>query len=265
MELAPVDGPGWMSSMSTPLPNSTCQQLLQLASHPRDQVMTKMTDDLRHLSARCAGRWGVAVAITIDALNLCMQLRGDRAFLDIYDHPDELAAFLQAGVDVNIKLVEQQRAAIDMTCEGGVYDFFNAGWGPNQTIPMSVDCYNLCSPDVYAQFGLHYQQQLIDHFGGANLHVHGNGRQLLDQLAKLRGTVVALIADDGADIAALDDLEAVKRRLGAITPVVSCTRDPFVRRLREKSLVGGVFYRVEGLKNIEQANRLMDSVRSYTV
>jgi len=118
---------------------------------------------------------------------------------------------------------------------------------------------------VYAEFGIVYQQQLIEHFGGGNFHVHGNGRHLLDELAKLKGCVVALIGDDGSDIAAMDDLEEIKRRTGSITPVVSCGRRQFVRKLQEKSLVGGIYYEVGGVDSIGEANRLMELVRSYTV
>lgn len=251
--------------MSSPPRNNEYPELLEAAAHPQDEWAERMADDLRQISAMSAGRWGVGVAITIDALNLCMQIRGNDTFLDLYDCPDQLKAFAQAGVDVNIRLVERQRAAINMEYEGGVYDFFNAGWVPERAIPMSVDAYNLCHADVYAEFGLPYQQQLIDHFGGSNMHVHGNGRHLLDHVAKLKGAIVALIADDGSDIAAIDDLEAIKTRLRNITPVVSCERDQFVRKLNEESLVGGIYYRVDGLPSIDEANRLMESVRGYTV
>jgi hypothetical protein len=128
---------------------------------------------------------------------------------------------------------------------------------------MSVDCYNLCRSDVYAEFGRLYQQQLIDHFGGGNFHVHGNGRHLLAEMAKLKGCVVASIGDDGAKVRAMDDLENLKRLAGPITPVISCEADEFERRLGDRSLLGGVYYVVRSVKTAHEANRLMDSVRRY--
>jgi hypothetical protein len=120
-----------------------------------------------------------------------------------------------------------------------------------------------CRSDAYAEFGRPYQQQLIDHFGGGNFHVHGNGRHLLGEMAKLKGCVVAAIGDDGAKVRAMDDLENLKRQVGPITPVISCEAAEFERRLGEGSLIGGVYYSVRPVKTADDANRLMDLVRGY--
>lgn len=266
MELNRAGGAvGAVSSMTSPLEDKTLAQLLELVGHPDADWIRRMETDLRYLADRSRGRWGVAVTITIDGINFCMQLRGNQTMLDIYDCPDELKALMQAAVALNIEFVTRQRAAINMEYAGGVYDYFNAGWMPKNSIPMSVDCYNLCNPDVYQEFGLPYQQQLIDNFGGGNFHIHGNGRQLLPELARLKGYVAASIDDDGAKTKAIDDLENVKRQAGSITPVITCDVRTFRRKLQEKSLLGGIYYRVTGLPDIAEANRLMESVRSYRV
>lgn len=259
------DGPGGISSMTMPFEDKTYEELQELISRPIEGWLKRLDNDLRYLADKSEGRWGVSVPITCDGLNFAMQIRGNRTMTDLYDCPDDLKALLQASVDFNIQFVDRQRAAIGMGYEDGVYDFFNAGWMPEKSIPMSVDCYNLCSPDVYAEFGFEYQQQLIDYFGGGNFHVHGNGRHLLEELAKLKGCVVASIGNDGSDVAAIDNLEEVKRRTGLITPVLSCDRCQFARKLQERSLIGGIYYVVRGLESIEEANRLMNLVRRYSV
>ena len=275
MELSRVAGPvGAVSSMTLPFEDKTYEELLRLIARPDETWLRRMESDLRYLADRSRNRWGVAVVCTADALNLCMTIRGNQALLDIYDCPHDLKALLQAAVRFNIEFVKRQRAAIDMEYSGGVYDYFNAGWMPGNAIPMSVDCYNFCRPDVYAEFGRPYQQQLIDHFGGGNFHIHGNGRQLLPELAKLTGYVVAEIGDDRSEVKAIDDLEEIKRQAGPITPSVGCDKHQFLRKLQEKSLVGGVYYRVnlqagdhlvDPLRSIKEANRLMEAVRSYRV
>jgi hypothetical protein len=257
--------PGCASSTTYPLEDLSYEELLKRAAHPDDAWVRRLESDLREVSARAGGRWGISIPITIDGFNLGMQIRGNQTLLDIHDCPRELKEFLQAGVRLNIDLVERQRSAIGRACDGGVCDFFNAGWMPRQGVPMSVDCYSFCKPEVYEEFGRPYQQQLVDHFGGGNFHIHGNGRYLLPQLAKVKGCVVSWIGDDGSDVPAMDELDKIKRQAGDVIPVVGCSRDRFEKQLREKSLVGGVYYHVSPLESIDAANRLMESVRNYRV
>jgi len=257
--------PGWFSSTSAPLEDKTYAELLEMAAKPNREWLGRMESDLRYLSVGARGRWGVAVPITIDGFNLCMQIRGNQTMIDIYDSPEDLKRFLQAGVKLNIDLVEQQHAALGVTGHAGVCDFFNGGWMPDRSVPMSVDCYNMCNPEVYAEFGRPYHQQLIDHFGGGNFHIHGNGRHLLPEVAKLKGCVVAEIANDGNPVSAMADLERVKSQAGPITPVITCPTTEFVRKLQDRALLGGVYYMVGPFESVAAANRLMESVRSYRV
>lgn len=260
-----LSGPSGASSMTEPFEGEDYGKLMERIANPDERWLQMVEDDLRYFSEQCADRWGVAIPITIDGLNFAMQIRGNQTMMDIHDHPDDLKRLLQAAADFTIQFVERERAAINMELAGGVYDYFNAGWIPKQSIPMSVDCYNLCAPSVYAEFGRPYQQQLIDHFGGGNFHIHGNGRHMLDEFSQLRGCVAVLIADDGSDVAAMDDLTAIKERLGSITPAVGCPKDRFAKELKERSLPGGVYYEVTGLDDVDEANRIMDIVRNYSL
>jgi hypothetical protein len=263
MQLDRVDGGGWVCSMTAPLVDMDYPELLARAADPADEWLRKAEADLRAAAAYGAGRFGVSVPITIDALNLAMQVRGSRALLDIYDCPGRLKAFLRAGVDLNITVVERLRRAIGAATADGVHDFFNAGWMPAQGIPMSVDCYNFCRPAVYEEYGLPYQQQLVDHFGGGNFHLHGNGRHLFPVLAQLKGLVVVRVNDDGSAVRAIDDLHRLKRTAGDMVLAVACDVREFRRMLASHSLPGGVHYDVGELETIDEANRLMESVRAY--
>lgn len=263
MEMNRVGPPGVLSSATRPLEGKTYDELVRLAAEPREDGLQRMEKDLREFAVLCRARWGVAVTITIDGFNLCQQIGGMQFLWDLYDRPKELKRFLEAGVELNIKVVERQRAAIGMTCEGGVYDFFNAGWLPDHGIPMSVDCYNMCSAEVYAEFGRPYQQRLLDYFGAGNFHVHGNGRHLLPEIAKLKGCIVADIANDGSNVTATDDVASIKKTLGDVIPLVTCHKDRFEQMLRDQSLVGGVYYRVGPCDTADEANRLMERVRRY--
>lgn len=263
MMLDRVHGGGWVCSMTAPLDGVPYDELLELAANPLDEWLGRLEDDLRATTAYSDGRFGVSVPITVDALNLAMQIRGNQSLLDFYDCPEQLKAFLQAGVDLNIAVVERLRAAIGPQLAGGVCDFFNGGWLPDQGIPMSVDCYNFCQPAIYAEYGLSYQQQLIDHFGGGNFHIHGNGRHLLPEVAKLTGLAAVYMGNDGSEVTAFDGVADLKRQAGSLILVIPCGKDDFSAGLRDKTLPGGVYYSVGGLESIDEANRLMELVRAY--
>jgi hypothetical protein len=265
MHVNPGGPPGCASSNTRPLTGKTYAALLRLAAAPDDTWLRRMEADLRRVSQRAAERWGVAVPCTIEGLNLGLQIRGESVFTDLYDCPEDLKRFLQAGVELTKIVVERQRAAIGAGFAGGVCDFFNAGWMPGNAIPMSVDCYNLCRPDVYAEFGLPYQQQLIDHFGGGNFHVHGNGHHVLPHLSRLKGCIVASVNDDGSPTCAIDNLESIRQQAGSIVLVVGCEKRKFAQKLKERSLLGGIYYVVNSVESVAAANRLMEAVRRYRV
>ena len=260
-----VDGPGWICSMTGPITGKEYADLASIAAQPQEEWLERLETEMHTCAGYASYRFGVSVPITVDALNLAMQLRGNQVFLDLYDQPDELKTLLQAGVDLNICVVERARNAIGPQLSGGVCDFFHGGWLPNRGIPMSVDCYNICDPSVYTEFGLPYQQQLINHFGSANFHIHGNGRQLLPEVAKLDGMIVVSIGNDGSDVAAFDEVEKLKRIAGSLVLAIPCNVHEFSKGIGRGNLPGGVFYAVSGVEDIGTANRLMEQVRQYRV
>lgn len=254
-------GWGWASSSSEPFEEKTYRDLLALRFDPGNVWLQRMKRDLAYFAERSLGRFDVSTIITIDGFNFVHQIRGFRLFEDIYDRPDEVKALLNLAADINIELIEFQRKATAETCEHG--SMVLGGHFPGHTVAMSVDTYNMCSPDTYLEFGMRYQQRLIDHFGGGAFHMHGNGRHLLPAMAKLSGFVFVAILDDGAQIRAFDDRANLGRLAGNLLIGMNCGKQEFSKALSDRTLVPARYH--VPCSDRQEAQRLLEQFRNYRV
>ena len=104
-----------------------------------------------------------------------------------------------------------------------------------------------------------------DHYDGGVLHIHGNGRHLLEAVCSLRGLKAIHMGDDKGFPRAIDVLDELKRKAGAVPLGVSVGFEDFADRLGRHALAGGVLYSVSGAPDINAANRCMETVRAYRV
>ena len=256
-----MEEPGWFSSITRPLEHFVPEEWEWKEGNP---WIKRFKQDLEYVAEMGRERFGIGVVITIDALNFLVQvLGGTKGLLCIHRHPQEAERLMEFALQLNIKLVELQRGVINVSYEGGVFDYFG-GWLPNQSVPMSVDCYNFCRPRIYVTMGRSHHQRLIDHFGGGIFHVHGNGRHLLPEMAKLRGVMAVTCTDDGSPRRAFEIVKKLKRQVGGIPLIVDCTEREFLRGLKDRSLEGGVMYCLE-VESVSEGNNIMKKVRRYRV
>ena len=97
------------------------------------------------------------------------------------------------------------------------------------------------------------------------LHLHGNGRHLLDAVRTIEGLKAIFLGDDRGFPSALDVLGELRARAGDVPLVVRAEFADFVEKLDRHELAGGVFYQVQGVPDVDTANRCMEKVRSYRV
>lgn len=222
-------------------------------------------DGLEYFIPRARGRFGINAFLCIDALTLACELRGtSHAYLDLYEHPQELRRLMELGVDVNAQMLAMQYAMIDPFQEGRF--IFTGEWVPHPSpVPLSVDPYILCAPGAYRDFGREYQQHLLDRFGAGFVHFHGPRLDLLPEVLELRGLIFLQGFDSGRwdEPRAFEILPEIKRLCGDIPLVISCTKEELVFGMRGRTLPGGILYGVGGVESIEEANRLMEEVRRY--
>lgn len=204
--------------------------------------------------------------LTMDALNFAVEMRGaTTAYLDLYEHPAELRQLMEIGLDFNIRFQEAQLERIGGYAEGCFV--WLGGWVPfPKAVSLSVDAYVICSVKSYAEFGLEYQSRLIEHFGHGLMHFHCTRADLAQEVAKLPGLELFQFGGDTRDpLPEIDRLPEIRRAVGEVPIMASCSLENFRERLSARTLMPNVWYMVSSGDPlpVDEANRLMDDIRAY--
>ncbi len=212
------------------------------------------------------GNFAQHPCLTMDALNFACEMRGaTQSYLGIYEHPEELKALMEIGLDFNIRFQEAQMERIGNHADGCFV--WLSGWAPfERAVSLSVDAYVICSVENYLEFGFDYQRRLIEHFGHGLLHFHCNRADLAAETAKLPGLRLFQYGGDTRDpVPSIDRLPEMRLAVGDIPIMVDCGLDTFIRRMNDKTLPPNVWYNVSNDTKLstDEANRLMAKVRAY--
>ena len=163
--------------------------------------------------------------------------------------------------DLNVRVHETFFARAP-SLEGGTFSNL-AQWLPGRVVSESIDPHHMTSAACFEQWGREPAERIMTHFDGGVIHIHGNGRHLLEAATTLRGLKAMLLADDRGFPLAFDVAEQLRARAGDVPISVFAPYEAFVDRLRRHALPGGVLYQVRGVPCVDAANRLMDEVREY--
>ena len=214
-------------------------------------------------STRGRGKWGISHFILIDALNFVFELVGaTQTYLSLDESPEMVRRAIDFAFDLNVRVQETFFEAVP-ALEGGTLSNF-AQWLPGRIVSESLDPFHMTSVAYFERWGREPAERIMGHFDGGVIHIHGNGRHLLEAAATLRGLKAILLLDDVGFPPAFDVRGAIEgprgRRAGQ--PLSPPTRR-FVERLGRHDLPGGVLYQVQNVPGVDAANRLMEQVRAY--
>jgi hypothetical protein len=252
---------GWISSMVPPvLANwSDFDRLRFEPSHPWWELYNRL---LEVFVSASLGRWGISHFILVDAINFVFELTGaTRAYLSLDEHPDMVHRAIDFAFDLNVRVQERFFQATP-SLDGGTFSNF-AQWLPGRIVSESLDPYHMTSVAYFENWGREPAERIMTYFDGGVIHIHGNGRHLLEAASTLRGLKAFLLADDLGFPAAFDVLEQLQARVGSIPISVFAPYEAFLDRLHRHTLPGSVLYQVQGVPSVDAANRLMEQVRSY--
>ncbi len=240
-----------------------------LAKPLQDPWRSSFESMARFAVERATGHFGLRTFITVDALNLAVEWRGGiAAYLDTVDAPDRLERIFGRGITLNQEVVLLERTHYD-DYNRRLFGAEFCGLAPAIEKPLlSVDAYTQVSTSLYAESGIHYQQRLIDLFGGAHMHMHGvRLYKLLPLVARLRNLISIELGDDGMRPGEMPPVENTRRIqeeiTGNIPLLVHCTREQFLEGLNKRTLAGGIQYCVREVASVEEANKLVARARDY--
>ena len=252
---------GWISSMVAPLLQdwSEFDNLHFDRSHPWFERFVKQLDTF---VAGAAGKFGVSHFILIDGLNFIFELVGaTQTYLSLDERPDLIRRAIEMAFELNVEIQSEffRRAP---ALEGGTCSNM-AQWVPGQIVSESVDPFHMTSIDYFEKWGREPIERIYARFDGGVVHVHGNGRHLLETVCTLRGLKAILLGDDVGFPPAFDVLDELRARTGDTPLVVLVDFERFVEKLDRRELPGGVLYKVSGAPDVDTANRCMEKVRAY--
>jgi hypothetical protein len=257
---------GWISSMCKPI-LSDWSEFDQLAPFdPQDRHNEWLGRYIRQLEVfgeESRGKWGISHFILIDSLNFAYELRGaTETYYGVIDHPNTMKRVIDYAFDLNVKVQNIFFERISLLVEGTCSNF--AGWIPGRIVSESIDPFHMTSVDYFEEWGREPAERIMAEFDGGVIHIHGNGRHLFRAASSLRGLKAILLGDDKGFPPAYEILAEVREQTGDVPLIVfDVAFGDFCQALEDRRLVGGVYYHVKDVPDVDSANRCMDVVRDY--
>jgi len=198
-----------------------------------------------------------------DGLNLLVELRGaSAAYTDLYDYPEIVSRFVDWSVDVNMQVFDAQAALLTEFTDASIGEHPFRKYSMSRIPNMGIDAYGMCDAKIYEQYGLEQHQRIVAHYGGARFHIHGNGRRLCELVARIKGLNYCYMGNDVGFPPAWTVVGELKKRMYPVQISVEIPKEAFLKGLKEKTIPGGVEYRVLA-ESLSEANKIMEQVFEY--
>ncbi len=252
---------GFISSMVPPI-FKTWSDIVKLTIDHQNPWHQFYLRELETFRRGAEGRFGISHFILIDSLNFVFELFGaSRTYLELLDNPEYVRQAVDFAHQLNVDVQRTFFEALPLLA-GGTCSIMME-WVPGRIVCESVDPFHMTSVGYFEEWGREPAERMLTAFDGGVLHIHGNGRHLLEAVSTLRGLKAILLGDDKGYPAAFSVIDALKAHTGAMPLVVDAAFRDFQEAIAAHRLPGGVLYKVLGVPDRDTANRVMDSVRAY--
>jgi hypothetical protein len=252
---------GWISSMVAPLLKDW-SQFDSLRFDRSHEWFQRYLGQLDAFVRGAQGKFAVSHFILIDGLNFVFELVGaTKTYLSLDECPDTVRRAIDFAYDLNVAVQEAFFERVPALRGGTASNMVQ--WVPGRIVSESVDPYHMTSVAYFETWGREPVERILGRFDGGVLHIHGNGRHLLEAVSTIRGLKAIFLGDDTGFAKAFDVLESLQARTGDVPLVVQAEFDRFVERLGAGQLPGGVLYKVSRAPDAAAANRCMERVRAY--
>jgi len=252
---------GWISSMVAPLLEDW-SEFDALAFDESSPWFQRYLHQLDIFVKGASNSFGISHFILIDSLNLVFELVGaTNTYTSLIEAPDLVRRAIDFAFDLNVRIQETFFDKVGLLAEGTASNMVQ--WIPGRIVSESVDPFHMTSVDYFESWGREPVERILGRFDGGVVHIHGNGRHLLEAVSTIRGLKAIYLGDDRGFPKAFEVLEELQSRTGDVPLVVSVDLNDFVQRLDSHELPGGVLYQVTGADSIDTVNQLMKRVREY--
>lgn len=254
---------GWISSMVPPICRdwSDLDRLVIDHQGPWYKFYLDELESFRHGSA---GKFGISHFILIDSINFVFEMfGGSRAYLEMIDNPEKVRQAVDFAYHLNVDVQRTFFDHVDLIAGGTCSNM--AEWIPGRIVSESVDPFHMTSVDYFERWGREPVERMYSTFDGGVLHIHANGRHLLEAASSLRGLRALFLGNDKGFPTAFSVLAELKSRVGDLPLVAQAEFPDFLAALQAHRLPGGVLYKVLNVPDADTANRVMDKVRAYRV
>ncbi len=254
---------GWISSMVPPILEDW-EGFPNLAIDQQSPSYHFYRQELEIFREASRGKFGISHFILIDGLNFVFELFGaTQTYLELVDRPEKVREAIEFAYQLNVVVQRTFFQHAPLLAGGTCSNMVE--WIPGRIVSESVDPFHMTSVDYFEEWGREPVERILATFDGGVVHIHGNGRHLLEAVSTLRGLKAVSLNDDLHFAPAFSVLGKLRRRLGDMPVVVRAEFPDFVATLASHQLEGGVLYKVLHVPDAETANRTMDRVRAYVV
>lgn len=252
---------GWISSMVPPI-HRDWSEFDGMKVDTQSQAFRRFREELELFASGSRDRFGVSHFILIDGLNFGFELVGATdTYVALVEQPEIMNRVIDFAFDLNV-LIQETFFNADVLLAGGTCSNM-VQWIPGRIVSESIDPFHMTSVDYFERWGREPVERILNHFDGGVIHIHGNGRHLLEAAATIRGLKAIYLGDDRGFPRAFDILPEIRSRVGDMPLVASCGFGEFVDKLRNHQLTGGVLYQVSDVPDSKTANLVMEQVRDY--
>jgi hypothetical protein len=192
----------------------------------------KIIEGYKYLNEFNQGNFAVSNFANAGPADMANAVRGDALFYDLYDEPEKVHALMEKCVEAIIWL----ETDIDKMIEPVTGDFGSGqvtanAWIPGKAPYLSEDFNDLCSTEQFLEFGFHYTQNILNHFGGGFIHHHSKGRHIHAALAGLKNLKLLEISWDPKCPRPIDNLPGILEEHGDLPLMVRCTAEDVYNRI----------------------------------
>ncbi|MCS7239150.1 MAG: hypothetical protein NZ899_12910 [Thermoguttaceae bacterium] len=252
---------GWISSMVHPILRDR-SELDELRFDQSSDAFRQYISWLQAFRTRAEGRFAISHFILINGMNFLFELVGaSQSYILLYEDPEWVRRAFDLAFEVNLAVQQAFFQHVPLLVGGTASNMVQ--WVPGRVISESVDPFHMTRREHFEQWGRPVLEKIFSHFDGGVLHLHGNGRHLLEAVVTVPGLKAIFLGDDRGWPPAVDELPRLQKISGDLPLVVQVPWDLFCQRLQKRELPGGVLYHVVDAPGIQEANRVAEKVRAY--